>query len=886
MDRCLRVLALEDIATESELAERELRRAGLRCTLVRVETEAGFRRGLEDHPDIILSDFSLPGFDGMAALSIARAEAPDIPFVFVSGTIGEERAIEALRLGATDYVLKTNLARLGPVVARALQEFQDRRNARLADQRFRDLVHTSLDWIWEIDVDGHYVYCSPGVEAILGLRPEELVGRHHLGQVHDEDRALVVSAQHSLDAGERRLSNLVARWRHRDGSYRWLERHALALIDSGGLITGYRGTDRDITVRKQQEQRIARLSRIHVMLSSISSAILRIRDRQKLLQEVCRIGIVGGYSHAAIFLIEPGTTTARPVAADGEHADEVQPFDITVRANATQSSGLTEQALSTGLPAACNDLSEATETVHFRDEALRWGTRACAALPLIVDGTAIGALILHAREVGVFIPDELGVLSQVAGSLSFALQYLEKEGAAEFLAYFDPMTGLARRGLFIERLTRVLMSLRATSSAAVFVCVLDVERLGALNDRYGRHAGDRLLQLVAERLKAIVRNPTDLAYFGSGCFGFMAVGPELTDSAANALRAQVGGLFEDDFVVDGQEIRVSIRAGTARFPVDGSIGDALLHNAEVAAKRAKETGESHLYYAAAMNVDLRRRLTLEDQLRRALEEQQFELYYQPKVSLGTGSIVGAEALLRWRDPKSGLRSPAEFIPVLEASGLIVDVGQWVITQAVLDTIAWHTEALPNVPIAVNVSTRQLRRPDFVDSVLAATAPLRKIGRSLDIEITENALMEDLGASADKLKRLRATGLGIAIDDFGTGHSSLDRLSRLAVDALKVDRSFVAGLDTAPDRRAIVSTVIALAHAFGLIAVAEGVETVRELQVLRRLKCHQFQGYLAAKPMPADAFRGFLTQSGGAIKTVYRALNSVDGADDPAMTRGG
>ena len=872
MDRLLRVLALEDVATEAELAERELKRAGFRCTLVRVETEAEFRGGLEDPPDIILSDFSLPEFDGMAALRIVRSEAPDIPFIFVSGTIGEERAIEALKFGATDYVLKTNLARLGPVVARALQEFQDRRTARLADQRFRDLVQTSLDWIWEIDVDGHYVFCSPGVEEILGWRAEEMVGRHHLEQVHDEDRALVAGAQRSLGAQERRLSNLVARCRHRDGSYRWLERYALALIDSRGLITGFRGTDRDITLRKEQEQRIARLSRIHVMLSSINSAILRIRDRQKLLQEVCRIGTVGGYPHTSIFLIESGTTTVRPVAAEGEHADEVRAFDIVMRPGAMQFSGLTEQALCTGLPAACNDVSDASATVYFRDEALRWGYRACAALPLIVDGTAIGTLILHAREVGAFTPDELGVLTQVAGSLSFALQYLEKEGTAEFLAYFDPMTGLARRTLFIERLTRTLASLHSTSPAALFVFVLDIGQLGALNDRYGRHAGDRLLQLVAERLKTAVPNPTDLAYFGNGCFGVMATGPEPTESAADAVRAQIVRLFEGDFIVDGQQIRLSLHAGTTRFPVDWSTGDALLHNAEVAVKRAKEAGESHLYYAAAMNVDLRRRLTLEDQLRRALEERQFELYYQPKVSLDTGAITGAEALLRWNDPESGLRSPAEFIPVLEASGLIVEVGQWVIMQAVRDTSAWHSESLPNVPIAVNVSTRQLKRSDFVDSVLVATAPLREIGCSLDIEITENALMEDLGASAEKLNRLRAAGLGIAIDDFGTGHSSLGRLSRLAVDALKIDRSFVSGLDAAPDKRAIVATIIALAHSFGLVAVAEGVETVRELQVLRRLKCHQLQGYLAAKPMPAHAFRQLLAGSGGAIKTVYRALN--------------
>jgi PAS domain S-box-containing protein/diguanylate cyclase (GGDEF)-like protein len=863
MDGCLRVLALEDITTEAELVRRELERAGLPCTIARVETEPDFRRGLADRPDIILSDFSLPAFDGLSALAIARAEAPDVPFIFVSGTLGEERAVEALKLGATDYVLKMNLARLGPVVSRALQEFRDRRAAGLADQRFRDLVQTSADWIWETDAEGRYVFSSPGVEAILGLRADELLGHHHLEYVQEEDRALVQDAYRSLGTRGGRVSSLVARWRHRDGSCRWLERYTLALIDSRGLITGYRGTDRDITVRRQQEQHIARLSRIHVMLSSISSAILRVRERHELLQEVCRIGIVGGYSHTAIYLIEPGTSTARPAAADGEHADEVKPFGIGLRASDTKFSSLMGQALATGLPAACNDLSGAAQDMNFRDTALSWGTRACAVLPLRVDATVIGVLILHSKEVGAFTQDEIDVLSQVAGSLSFALQYLEREGAAEFLAYFDPMTGLARRGLFIERLARALTSLRATPTASALLCVLDIEQLGALNDRYGRHVGDRLLQVIAEKLKTAARSPTDLAYFGNGRFGVTALGSESAESDAGALYARISGLFEHEFLVDGHEIRVAIRCGTAQLAVDCSTGDAFLQNAEVALKRAKEAGEAHVTYVPSLKINLRRRLSLEEKLRRALDEQQFELHYQPKISLETGSIAGAEALLRWREPGIGLRPPAEFIPVLEASGLIIDVGHWVIRQAVLDTMALHTEALPRVPIAINVSTRQLRRPDFVDAVIVATAPLREIGRSLDIEITENALMEDLSASADKLNRLRETGHGVAIDDFGTGHSSLDRLSRLAVDALKVDRTFVTGLDTAPQKRAIVSMVIALAHTFGLVAIAEGVETARELQALRHLNCDQFQGYLAAKPVPAHAFRRLLAQWGSA-----------------------
>ena len=869
MAQSLRILALEDVATEVTRAAYELKRAGLTCMIERVETESGFRRGLSGKPDLILSDFSLPRFDGLLALRIAQTETPEIPFIFVSGTLGEERAIEALKCGATDYVLKSNLARLGPVVVRALQENHDRRAARRAEQRFRDLVQTSLDWIWELDIDGRYVFSSPGVEAMLGVSVEEVLGSHYSKYVHEDDRALIDGALRSL--GVQKGSH-VARFRHQDGSYRWLERIALTLIDEQGLTTGFRGSDRDITVRKLQAERIERLSRLHVMLSGVNTAVLRIKDRQSLLQEVCRIATtLGGYRNAGILLIESGTAIVRPTAIEGAHAFES--FTLTARRGASGFANLTEQALSTRTPAICNDVANSSECMQLceqcdlRADALRWGYRACAALPLIVDGTAIGTLNLHASEVGAFNEEEVGVLSQTAGSLSFALQYLEKEGAAEFLAYFDPMTGLARRGLFCERLVRTLSA--EIPPAAFSVLVFDVERLGALNDRLGRHGGDRLLQLVAERLKCAIPDLTRLAYFGNGCFGIVVANMHGTGDATGVIQAPLTRLFDQRFVVDGQEVHVAVRAGVAQYPADSTTADGVVQSAELAVKSAKESGERYVPYVASMNADLQHRMTLEQQLRRALEEQQFILHYQPKVSIQTGAIVGAEALLRWNDPGRGLRSPAEFIPILESSGLIIEVGQWVISQAVTDTLAWRAAGLRSVPFAVNVSTRQLKRRDFVDSVLRATTPLGAAGCSLDIEITENALMEDLGASSDKLKRLQAAGIGIAIDDFGTGHSSLGRLGKLAVDYLKIDRSFIADLHTTPSNQSIVSTIIALGRSFALTVIAEGVETVEELAVLRRLKCHEFQGYLNAKPMPLAALQSLVMNSTAVLKDVSR-----------------
>ncbi len=871
MARPITIVLVEDHPEEAALTAHALKRGGVECTIERVDTEAAFRRALGARPDVILSDFTLPTFDGMSALRIAREVTPDTPFIFVSGTIGEERAIAALKHGATDYVLKSNLARLAPALKRALDESHARLAGQRAEQRFRDLVQTSQDWIWELDVDRRYVFSSPGIRDILGIEPATIVGSYHTALMHEDDGIVLDGALRELRAGAERSLLISARWTHADGSQRWLERHALAMIDDHGMISGFRGTDRDVTVRKRQEHRISRLNRAHMVLSSINTAVLRIRDRAELFQEVCRVAVTqGGYPAVGVLLVDPGTATARTVAVAGENSAYFRDFEVEMRPNAAEFSSLTEESLCTGAPVTCNDLTDASRHVYGREHSLRSGMRAISVWPLSVDGTVVGALYLYSTETGAFDDDETQVLGQVAGSLSFALQYFEKEGQAEYLTYFDPMTGLARRALFCERLARALSLEEPSCERESVAFVLDVERLGTINDRYGRHCGDRLLQLLAERLKGVVEDPTHLAYFGNGRFGLRVSGGTSGVAVAERARQDLKRLAASPLTVDGNEIRLSFRVGAARFPYDSPLADGLLQCAELAVKSAKTSRSRYVDYAADMNADLLHRMTVEQQLRRALEEQQFLLYYQPKVSIDTGEITGVEALLRWRDPEQGLRSPAEFIPVLEESGLILEVGEWVIRQAVADSLDWYERGLPSVPVAVNVSALQFRRDGFVDSLLAAAAPLATIGRRLDIELTESALMDNLESAAEALIRLRDAGIGIAIDDFGTGYSSLSRLLRVKLDYLKIDRSFISKLDSLATNHSIVATIIALARSFGLIAIAEGVETEAELQELRRLGCPQFQGYFAAKPMPARELRTLLQVTGGELLTARRA----------------
>jgi EAL domain-containing protein (putative c-di-GMP-specific phosphodiesterase class I) len=289
------------------------------------------------------------------------------------------------------------------------------------------------------------------------------------------------------------------------------------------------------------------------------------------------------------------------------------------------------------------------------------------------------------------------------------------------------------------------------------------------------------------------------------------------------------------------------------FPADGTNADTLFRNAEVALKKAKAGGERYLFYNQKMNARVAENLTLENQLRQALERDEFVLYYQPKVNLVSGKLTSAEALIRWNDPRTGLISPERFIPILEETGLIYEVGRWALRQAIEDYQRWRNTGLTTVRIAVNVSPLQLRNRGFIAEIEQTVGIDAQAAAGLELEITESLIMENVRHSISSLQAIRAMGITIAIDDFGTGFSSLSYLSKLPVDTLKIDRSFVIDMTAGPEGLALVSTIINLAHSLQLNVVAEGVETEEQLRLLRLLDCDEMQGYLFSKPVPCDIF---------------------------------
>jgi diguanylate cyclase (GGDEF)-like protein len=437
----------------------------------------------------------------------------------------------------------------------------------------------------------------------------------------------------------------------------------------------------------------------------------------------------------------------------------------------------------------------------------------------------------------------------MTATLSFALRAHRQADEVHLLAFYDPLTGLANRALLCKRIDEALKQLDSPAQQPA-VAAFDVHHLSKINDTYGRRIGDLLLQQVAARLKHHTENDQRVGYLGGGTF--VLVEPELVSSEESIVSLLESTVFAEPFVVEGRTLRVTFRSGVAHYPEDGTEADALVQKAEAALRHAKDTGEQYFHYAIDLHSQVARRIGLENRLQAALDEQQFELYYQPQIAVQSGRIESVEALLRWNDPERGFVAPAEFLPVLEASAMIVSVGNWVLARALSDCRRWAEQGLGPVRVAVNVSPLQIRRRNFVPLVvdLLRLNLAGRPGYGLDLEITETAVLQDLEGASRKLQELRDIGVRVALDDFGTGYSSLGLLSKLPVDLLKIDRSFVAGLPDDDASAALVRSIVQLASAFKLVTVAEGVETASQMNLLRQMRCQQTQGFLHCHPVPA------------------------------------
>ena len=596
-----------------------------------------------------------------------------------------------------------------------------------------------------------------------------------------------------------------------------------------------------------RQEKLDKLSRIRAVSGEINAAIVRIRERESLLKETCRIAVEHGkFELVWIASLDPEKQEVRPVAWAGFSPDTAHAVSWET-INAAR--GTIADAIRTRRAATRNDIDADVPAGTLRRDAIGKGCLSTVCMPLVVDDKVVALCSLFAPGRGFFDPDELALLDELAADVSFALAYIANEEKLNYLAYYDALTGLPNRALFDDRMMQCLRTAGHEENKVALV-LIDLERFRAINDTLGRSAADNLLKLVAERLQGVIFDRDSLARVHADVFAALFTAIKDEAEIARLVEEKIIGSLIQPFTIAGQGVRVSAKAGVALFPGDATGPDALFIYAEVALKQAKTSGERYLFYAPKMNAFVAERLKLENKLQRAMEREEFVLFYQPKVDLLTERVTGLEALIRWNDPDAGLVLPSLFIPLLEETGMIIEVGAWALKWAVSEYAAWLETGLRPPRISVNVSPLQLKRKDFVAMVRQAIATAGNPDHGLDLEITESVMMEDIDSNIVKLKAVRELGVAIAIDDFGTGHSSLRYLARLPITTLKIDRAFVQDMTTNPDDMAIVSVTISLAHNLNLKVVAEGVEAAEQSKLLRLLKCDEIQGFLFSKPVPA------------------------------------
>ncbi len=675
----IRVLFVEDSDADVLLERKQLEREKLAFEWRVVASGDALLGALREfQPHVILSDFSMPGFSGLHALEIAKVAAPEVPFIFVSGTIGEELAVKCLREGAVDYILKGNLNRLPNTVRRACAQARQRAATREAQQnqaRLAEILEATPDIVATTDEDGLITYMNEAGCRLLGVKPEEVIGR------------------------------------------------------------------------------------------------------------------------------------------------PVQQF---------YSKSAMEQVYSEAIPVAL--------------ECGAWQGETC----LIARG---GVEIPVSQVIVAHKPAEGGgrSLSSIARDVRERKTFEER---IHHLAHHDALTGLPNRSMLGDRVTQALIHARRSGRSAVLLAAR-LNNFGLVNEGFGHVEADRVLEEVGRRMHSAVRDGDTVARTGADEFAVL-----LADLArpedVHAVARKILSLLDQPVQVGQREMRVSVAIGAALFPADGSEFETLLRNASTALHRvvAQNRGQFQ-FYAAQMTTESLDRLEVEAGLQGALDRGEIMLHFQPQFAIDTRRITGVEALMRWHTPEGKSVSPARFIPVAEETGMIHALGERALRDACAAALAWLRLGRPPVRVAVNVSPRQLIDESFADVVGRVLDATGMAPQALELEITESALLENAEISLGVLTRLKALGVNIAIDDFGTGYSSLSYLSRLPIDRLKVDRSFVRRMTS--DRRdaAIVRTIVSLAHGLGMGVVAEGVETKDQYAMLVEMQCDEVQGYFLARPDSAN-----------------------------------
>ncbi|MFN0166560.1 MAG: EAL domain-containing protein [Bryobacteraceae bacterium] len=708
-----------------------------------------------------------------------------------------------------------------------------------SDDLFRDLVENAHDLIYSIDLEGNFTCVNRAALRLTGyVRYEALeMNIAHLVAPEDLDKARQM-IQRTLrgelsDAYDLRILS-------KDGRRIVVEvTHRLVL--KNGVPIGTHSIARDITERRRGE-----------MLEQDRMRVLEMIARREPIDEVLRqLAAMVERQHPELMACLMLARDSRLYVAAAPNLPEefVRSMD-GVWAGRTM--GSCASAAYWRKPIFAHDIATDANWTDQRATALKHELRSAWSMPILTGrGDLVGTLAVYQRRPAKPEPHHLRLLQMTTGSAALAIEHRRLTEELAFQAHHDALTGLPNRKLLHERLQQAIVAARRTLTH-IALLYIDLDQFKLVNDTMGHPAGDRLLQQTACRLTQCTRESDTVARLSGDEFVILAEGlPD--DKGIQRVANAVLESLREPFELDGQEVFATASVGVSLFPRDATDAEGLLRAADSAMYRAKHGGKNrYQHFSPEISAACLERFSVENHLRRALDRNEFSVYYQPQFEVKTGRLAGYEALLRWTHPKLGIVSPSRFIPIAEESGLIIGIGQWILRHACGQARAWQSPAALFRTISVNVSALQLSQPDFVQSVLFALEASGLDPCCLELEITESLLMRDVEDFARKMSALRSLGVRVSVDDFGTGYSSLSYLQRLPVDVLKLDRSFVDGLKKAGNGRALVQSVVSMAHELGLKVTAEGIETHQQLEAIHETGCDLAQGYLLGIPAPAGA----------------------------------
>jgi diguanylate cyclase (GGDEF)-like protein len=852
----LRILYVEPNTQDSQFAKAQLAVTAPNLHVESIQTvEQVFQYFADDDSnygiDVLLLGYRLPGVSVTDILKeLCQVRGLDLPIILIIDRGDEEIARQSLKLGAADYVIKSEgyLQHLPTVIENAwLRAETSRRERVLLDERTRLSLATEAAaiGIWEWNTGTGEMVWDNRMYDIFGVpRGSKMTYEEWKSYIHPDD----------LPAQEAQLKKIGAEDGRRQPDFRILRGHEtvrylhIAKAERWGANCNELrivGTAIDITKRKQTELAIQQHARQQGLIAAFGQQALASACLDELWDQAATF-VSDGLDVAFCKALQLAPDNRSFILKAGVGWEEGW---IGRQISATYENTQNRFVLASHRPVIISDFHSET---RFKPSTIlkKHEIRSAASVLISGMGGSYGILGAYSRDERRFTTSCFNFLQSLANILATAIDRKTTEERLTYLAQFDPLTELPNRTLFLDRL-RQSMEYAQRNGSRIAVVFADLDRFKIVNDTMGHGTGDKLLVQVAHRLRQCVRSCDTVARLGGDEFALILSDLGEAEDAtvvAEKVIIALSLLFE----LEGQEIYISASLGISIYPGDGVDADSLLRNADTAMFQAKEHGPSiYQFYLPQMNERAVARLKMETQLRGALARREFVLHYQPKASLITGNITGFEALLRWQHPAHGLVPPLQFISVLEDTGLIVSVGEWVVRTVCEQIRKWQDQGLAPRPISVNLSARQFQQQDL-DSIIGRTLETTEIDpHMLEFELTESVLMKEAETAANALQNLKSFGVQISMDDFGTGYSSLAYLKRFPLDVLKIDRAFIRDVTTDPDDATITVAMIKLAHSLGLKVVAEGVETKAQLHFLIENGCDEMQGYYFSRPLPLE-----------------------------------